>query len=191
MIDRYIRDEPLKNKPLHKKQHAYMAGKSVESATHNIVDKIEKALAAKEHALGAFLDIVGAFNLISYESIKTAARHFNVCETVISWIEFMLKSRTVLANYASSNKTGQVNKGCPQGGVLSPILWNMVIDDLLRKLNREGYNAEGFADDIVILLIGKFEETLCSLMRSALSIVEKWCQENGLTLKKPSLFFYE
>lgn len=96
----------------------------------------------------------------------------------------MLKSRTVVANYINESITGQVNKGCPQGGVLSPILWNMVIDDLLRKLNNAGYNTEGFADDIVILLIGKFEETLCSLMKSALSIVEKWCQENGLSINK-------
>lgn len=44
MMDRYIRDEPLKNKPLHHKQHAYITGKSVESATHNIVGKIERAM---------------------------------------------------------------------------------------------------------------------------------------------------
>lgn len=48
IVDRYIRDEPLANKPLHVKQHAYMAGKSVESASHNIVSRIEKSLAEKQ-----------------------------------------------------------------------------------------------------------------------------------------------
>lgn len=182
VLDRYIRDEPLKHKPLHNKQHAYIAGKSVDSAIHNVVERIEKALAVKEHALGAFLDIVGAFNLICYESIKRAAKHFKVNETVITWIDTMLSSRKVKANFLNSSKTGEVNKGCPQGGVLSPILWNMVIDDLLNKLNKAGYNTEGFADDIVILLIGKFEETLNSMMKSALIIVEKWCTENGLSV---------
>lgn len=60
IIDRYIRDEPLKNKPLHPRQHAYTARKSVEFAIHETVLKIEKALNATEFALGAFLDIVGA-----------------------------------------------------------------------------------------------------------------------------------
>lgn len=58
----------------------------------------------------------------------------------------------------------------------------MVIDDLLRKLNQVGYNAEGFVNDIVILIIGKFEETLSQVMKSALRIVEKWCADNGLSI---------
>lgn len=70
-LDRYIRDGPLTAKPLHHKQHAaYTAGKSVDSAIHNLVRKIEKAFHAKEHALGTFLDVVGAFNLICYDCIK-------------------------------------------------------------------------------------------------------------------------
>lgn len=80
-------------------------------------------------------------------------------------------------------------KGLPARRSLIP---NMVIDDLLRKLNKAGYNAEVFADDIVILLIGKFEETLCSLMKSAINIVEKWCRDNGLTvnLQKTKLVLF-
>lgn len=73
----------------------------------------------------------------------------------------------------NSSESGEANKGCRQGGVLSPILWNMVIDDLLRKLNEAGYNTEGFEDDLAILLIGKFEETLSEVMSSALEIVSE------------------
>jgi hypothetical protein len=29
-----------------------------------------------------------------------------------------------------------VNQGCPQRGVLSPLLWNMVVDCLLRRLHK-------------------------------------------------------
>lgn len=72
----------------------------------------------------------------------------------------MLKDRKVIAHYENSGKTEEVNRGCPQGGVLSPILWNIVVDSLICTLNSTGYNTEGFADDLVILLIGKFKETL-------------------------------
>lgn len=182
IIDRHIRDEPLKARPLHSKQHAYIAGKSVDSAIHNVIGKIEKALNAKQQALGAFLDIVGAFNLICYEAIKTAAKRFGVNDIMINWIESMLKSRVVTAHYENSCKSGEVDKGCPQGGVLSPILWNMVIDGLLKELNESGFNTEGFADDLVILLIGKYEDTLSSMMNAAFSIVDDWCRKNGLTV---------
>lgn len=83
VLDRYIKDEPMKVSPLHQKQHAYIAGESLESALHNLVGKIEKALANNEQALGAFLDIVGAFNLICCESINRAAHRIGINETVI------------------------------------------------------------------------------------------------------------
>lgn len=81
IIDTYLRDKPLKNKPLYLKQHAYTAGRSVDSAVHEVVLKIEKVLNAKQFALGAFLDIVGAFNEIS-ESMTKATTDFGVKTTV-------------------------------------------------------------------------------------------------------------
>jgi RNA-directed DNA polymerase len=41
----------------------------------------------------------------------------------------------------------KVTRGCPQGGVLSPLLWSLVVDDLLVKLNSRGYYAQAYADD--------------------------------------------
>jgi hypothetical protein len=37
---------------------------------------------------------------------------------------------------------------------LSPLLWNMVIKSLLRSLNNESLWAQGFADDIAIVING-------------------------------------
>jgi len=57
LIDRYIRDGTLVRSPLNKNQHAYLAGKSTDTALHNLVIKIERALINKVYALGIFLDI--------------------------------------------------------------------------------------------------------------------------------------
>jgi hypothetical protein len=62
LLDRYLRDEALAQVPLHPNQHAYQAGKSVETALHQLVVRVEKALDQQETALGVFLDIEGAFN---------------------------------------------------------------------------------------------------------------------------------
>jgi len=47
----------------------YMARKSTDTALHVLVGKIEKALYNKEYALGVFLDIEGAFNKASTDSL--------------------------------------------------------------------------------------------------------------------------
>ena len=62
--------------PLHPNQHAYQARKSVETALHQLVVQVEKALDQQEIALGVFLDIEGAFDNTSYDSMCSAlARH--------------------------------------------------------------------------------------------------------------------
>jgi len=38
--------------------------------------------------------------------------------------------------------------GCPQGGVLSPLLWCLVVDELLTKLKESGFLVFGYADDV-------------------------------------------
>jgi len=74
--ERYLRDEVLPLAPLHPNQHAYQAGKSVETALHQLVLQVEKALDQQEIALGAFLDTEGAFNNTCYDTMCDAlVRH--------------------------------------------------------------------------------------------------------------------
>jgi hypothetical protein len=66
--------------------------------------------------------------------------------------------------------------------VLSPLLWNMVVDCLLHRLHNAHYQAQGYADDVVLLQKGNFVSTLCDRMQSALNCVENWCSEIGLSV---------
>jgi hypothetical protein len=71
LVDSYLRNEALAIVPLHPNQHAYQAGKSVETALHQLVVWVEKAL-----DLGVFLDIEGAFNNTCYDTMCDAlVRH--------------------------------------------------------------------------------------------------------------------
>jgi hypothetical protein len=54
-----------------------------------------------------------------------------------------------------------VNRGFPQGRVISPLLWNMVVDGLLCRLHNAHYQAQGYADYVVLLQKGKFMSSYC------------------------------
>jgi hypothetical protein len=56
------------------------------------------------------------------------------------------------------------------GGVPSPLLGNC------------NCFVQGFADDIVILISGKFLSTICDLMQRALNCVQNWCVEKVLNV---------
>jgi hypothetical protein len=41
-----------------------------------------------------------------------------------------------------------ISRGCPQGGVFSPLLWCLMVDDLLARLSGSGVFIQGYADDM-------------------------------------------
>jgi hypothetical protein len=42
----------------------------------------------------------------------------------------------------------EVSIGCLQGVVLSPLLWCLVLDDLIARLSGSGIHIQGYADDM-------------------------------------------
>ena len=94
----------------------------------------------------------------------------------------MLESRLIHTSLMGSNLTAQVVGGCPQGGVLSPLLWNLVVNRLLVETNDLGFSTFGYADDIVIIVQGKFAHTVKELMQRVLNIVVKWAVKQGLNI---------
>jgi len=94
----------------------------------------------------------------------------------------MLSNRHLCSSLRQAEIRKLSVRGCPQGGVLSPLLWNLVADGLLRKLNGLGFPTYGFADDYLILLAGICISTLFDLMQQALRVVEGWCDQIGLAV---------
>jgi hypothetical protein len=83
----------------------------------------------------------------------------------------MLESRLVHTSNMGSSLTAKVVGGCLQGGVVSPLLWNLVVDRFLTITNDLGFNTFGYADDIVIVVQGKFAHTVREIMQEALNVV--------------------
>jgi hypothetical protein len=94
----------------------------------------------------------------------------------------MLESRSMIATLNGETLEVSVTKGCPQGGVLSPLLWNLVVDEFLGELNEGEYHAIGYADDLAILINGKFPQTVSEVLHTALGLVQHWCDRTGLSI---------
>jgi hypothetical protein len=171
LVDRHIRDEILGVCPLHQYQFAYQPGKSTETALHHVIEHIEEAVKNSEVSLGNFLDIEGAFDSISFDIITKAAKQHGLGDTICCWIGSMLGSRKITATLAGETLEGSVARGCPQGGVLSLLLWSLVVDELIGELNWNGYYTLGCADDIAIHIHRKFPNTVSELLQEALSMV--------------------
>lgn len=60
------------------------------------------------------------------------------------------------------------------------ILRDMLIDELLAQLNNAGYDIQGYADDIVLLTIGRSKSIISIFAQRAFKMVKGWCKIENL-----------
>lgn len=76
----------------------------------------------------------------------------------------MLRHRRIHVENGSNSLYAYLKQGCPHGGVLSPLIYSLVVDSLRVSLTNEGFFTIGHADDIVILVLGKHLHTLTEVV---------------------------
>lgn len=63
----------------------------------------------------------------------------------------MSQNRTITTACGDYIK-GRPIQGCPQEGVLSPLLWCLMVDDLLEKLKSDEFSVHSYANDVAIMV---------------------------------------
>ena len=57
-----------------------------------------------------------------------------------------------------------------------------LVDDLLQRLSEEGIMCLGYADDLAIVIKGRFARTISDRTQKALNIVNTWCRKEKLSI---------
>jgi ribonuclease HI len=179
MLDCYLR-RTIDPRLLSASQHAYTKGKSTETALHELVGTIDKSLSVGQYTMVAFLDIEGAFNNITPNSIVAALSSLGVNQAIVSLVGNLLTSRRITSNMGTSVESRFVNRGTPQGGVISPLLWNLALNSVLAKLEASGCKVVAYADDVAIAVRGMFPSTLRDILQRSLSVLNRWAGDCGL-----------
>ena len=181
VLDFHIKDK-LEPTVLSSSQHAYTKGKSVETALHSVVSQIERNMHFKDVAMGVFLDIAGAFNNVSTEAILESVGRTGAQVQAKNWISSLLKCRIVSAEWGNTVINKTAHRGTPQGGVLSPLLWTLVLNELLRMLEGRAAKVTAYADDVAVIVTGKHLSTISSVMEATLRIIHQWATRVGLAV---------
>jgi hypothetical protein len=72
---------------------------------------------------------------LSFDVITQAAERHDIEPTICRWICSMLENRNIITPLSGETLRGSMAWGCLQGGVLSPLLWSLVVNELLWELN--------------------------------------------------------
>ena len=94
------------------------------------------------------LDFSKAFDLVLHQRLLNKAHHYGIRGCTFQWMTSFLNSRTqqVIVEGQSSEKVSVVS-GVPQGSVLGPVLFLIIINDLPDDLSSK---TRMFADDCIV-----------------------------------------
>lgn len=134
---------------------------------------VEKVLSFHAEGFRVTLDadIAGFFDNIPHPLIVNA-----VAEEVADGNILRLIEKFLAAGVMDNGVFKPTTIGTPQGGVISPLLANIVLNKLDWRLEAQGYRFVRYADDFVVVCKTRHEAT------TALELVEKIMTELGLSL---------
>ena len=142
--------------------------------------------------MGIFLDIVGAFDHVTFRGFVTALLGLRMSEILTSWIENLLRHRTVQVELYGDKVKREVMKGNPQGGILSSFLWNCLLNSLLLELRCGGFYVQAYADDLAVLVTGADILWIKGMAQKAINIAANWAskQEQQFSSKKTEIVLF-
>ena len=86
-----------------------------------------------------------------------------------------------MAHMGISNISKEINRGTSQGGILSPPICYIDIEDCLSRIPERGpTEGSGYADDIKIIGTGIDEHAIAANLQRDLQNLEEWAAENAL-----------
>ena len=102
------------------------------------------------------------------------------------WVRQMLRNRAIYLELNGEEAVRITSTGTPQGGVLSPTLWNLALNPLLITIEQEFPEVliQAYADDVTVMLTGIDPSVLRIRMTMILTRISKWCDEHGLGFNK-------
>ena len=127
------------------------------------------------------VDMSKAFDTINMHTFIRRLLHTNISGTINKLIANYIKGRksyTTYRNHTSSQR--QIKTGVPQGGVLSPTLFNIYTTDI--PPSRAPVQVMVYADDITIISTHTSASAANKCIQPYLHTGFAWTQQNNITL---------
>ena len=171
--------------PLHPRLFAYTRGVGTTECLLSFTDKVTHG-----KSVAVFLDLEKAFERADVTVILHLLAKKGVTGRLLRWVGAYLQDREASVRFQGHLSVNHSHKnGTPQGGILSPFLFNLLMDDLLHTELGRGVALLSYADDLALICPHP-----CAVNRAqtALSTLVIRCEELGLKLngaKSAAMFF--
>ena len=176
----YITD----NLPNVQHQHGFKTRHSTMTALHQLTHHISEGFNKKQpphRTVTIALDMSKAFDTVNHYTLAAKLLNTNIPPLIIKFIFNYIRGRKAYTQlYNSQSFTKQFKTGVPQGGVLSPTLFNIYTSDI--PTPPQDVHLTTYADDITIYASHSNYRTAEQRLQPFLHDIHKWTKDNDLQL---------
>ena len=167
-------------------QNGFRKGRSTIDHISTLTSIIESRKLARKQTFAAFIDFNKAYDRIDRSLLWSSLKKIGVRGNMLNAVRSLY--RNVQCTVRINNNDSQwfpVRRGLRQGCVLSPLLFNIYINDLVELIKDSGLGVNlgvekvsvlAYADDLVLLADNEDD------MNSMLAIINCWCNSNKMVV---------
>ena len=173
-----------KNHLISSTQSGFRPGRSTLDQCTRLQSEINMAFMEQKILVAISLDLEKAFDLMWAKGTLIQLQKYGITGKFFQWIRSFLKDRKIQVRLGNTlSEQHDLENGCPQGSVISPILFNLIINTLHKTLEEhKKISLSGYADDSTVWRKHHCPKLAIKDLQAVLNIIEIWSKEWGFKI---------
>ena len=145
-------------------------------------ETIRCTLASRQYTILLFLDLQSAFDTVSHTAILYKMAKHGFKGNILKWVqEYLTKRQSQVKIFGEYSDPYSNITGVPQGAVLSPTLFNLMMSDM--PIN-DYVKIYSYADDITLSISGENLIKIKTVMQRFINELEVWFDQWKINLNE-------
>ena len=163
------------------RQFGFRVGRGTEEALIAATTFVEPNVTQHREVYGITLDIKAAFDSLRPEVVLEQLADWRVPRYLINWVASFFQNREAAIELEGGRFCHKPSVGTPQGSPLSPLLFCIGIDSVLRLPLKPGTHIQAYADDLLLPGTDESETSIQTKLQHALDRLDTEARRKGLS----------
>lgn len=173
------------NNLLYQNQYGFRKNKCTQDAVLHLHDHIRNNMNKKNCTGALYIDLRKAFDTVSHSCLLTKLPYYGISGNELNWISSYLFNRQQYISYnQTKSEMHSVTLGVPQGSILGPLLFVVLINDAYQCL--QDCQMLMYADDTVLFFSHSSTKTIEEKLSHEGTKLFNWFADNNLVLNLKS-----